>query len=202
MIAHIRGQLIEKTPTSSIIESAGIGYEVFHTPFTAEKLVGKEVSLHIHSHIREDLFQLFGFSERDEREAFRQLVKVSSVGPKLALGILSGIYFPELIHAIESQDLSRLQKIPGIGKRTAERLAVELRNKFGAIGGDLQLDGFGESTSRESELESVLVNLGYQRAEILKAVKTVRKTEEKFEDFPLEAMVKSTLGVLTVGKLN
>lgn len=197
MIAHLSGKLIEKTPTWSIIDCHGVGYEVFHTPFTAEKLSGSEVQVHIHSHIREDLFQLFGFFELDERDVFRLLIKVSSVGPKLALGILSGLHFADLVQAIQKQDLSRLTTIPGIGKRTAERLAVELKDKMTALrfSTETNLLSLPQTQGREAELESVLVNLGYQKSEISKALENSRS--EDWAELPLEALVKNALGFLT-----
>lgn len=198
MIAHLRGRLIEKSPTSSIIDCQGIGYEVFHTPFTAEKIL-ENAQLHIHTHVREDVLQLYGFFSKDERDLFRQLIKISSVGPKLALGILSGIHFQDLIKAIQQQDHSQLQKIPGVGKRTAERLAVELKDKLKPIA---LSDEPVSRDSTELELESVLLNLGYQKSEVSKAILKARATDETFEKFPLEVMVKRALGELTSGSMS
>ena len=205
MIAHLSGKLLFKTPTQSVIDCQGVGYEVFHTPFTAEKMNGETVSLFIHTNIREDAFQLFGFYSADERSLFRELLRVSGVGPKLAISILSGISYDELMHALYSKDTTRLQKIPGIGKKTAERLSVELSDRLPQMQAAFtapELSGKAFNKSKESELESVLLNLGYQRPEIQRAVKSLRSKENDFEDLSLEHLVKSTLRELTQARPN
>lgn len=196
MIAILAGKIAARTPTASVIDCGGVGYEVFHTPFTAEKLSSLETcKLLIQTIVREDSFSLFGFLDEEERSLFRELLKVSGIGPKLALGILSGIPAHELARALGAKDATRLQKIPGVGKKTAERLVVELGDKLK----DLALSSTGPTLpahSRLSELESVLLNLGYQRAEIQRAM---RKASERpdWEELSLEVLVKSTLTVLT-----
>lgn len=199
MIAHLHGKLISKTPTTSIVDCQGVGYEVLHTPFTAEALQAEVISLHIHTHVREDVFQLYAFVNPQEREVFRELLKVSSVGPKLALGILSGIHYDELVQALIENNITRLQKIPGIGRKTAERLSVELKDRLSKRGiSSGGASSMASTTHKEDELESVLINLGYQKLEIAKAVKAAKAREESFSDFPLEQMVKQTLGELTL----
>lgn len=194
MIAILSGKLLQKNPTSSVVDCHGVGYEVLHTPFTAEKLErGSSVTLFIHTHVREDCFQLFGFSEEQERSIFRELLKVSSVGPKLALSILSGIFHKELVAALQNRDIGRLQKIPGIGKKTAERLSIELADRMEkSFVFDLPQD-----SARDSELESILLNLGYQKPEIQRVLQRVRDQEKDFDDKPIEKMVKISLGELT-----
>lgn len=193
MIAQLRGEVAFKSPTLSVIDCQGVGYEVFHTPFTAEQLkLSQSVVLFVHTHMREDALQLFGFSSQDERQIFRELLKVTSVGPKLALSILSGISHQDLILALQSKDIARLQKIPGIGKKTAERLSLELADRMGS---KLSLSS-SDKASKETELESVLQNLGYQKNEIQKALQSLKTKEENFKDLSLEALVKNTLGVL------
>lgn len=190
MIAQLRGQLIHKTPTQSVIECAGVGYEIFHTPFTAENLQGKEVKVFVHTHLREDALQLFGFSSFEERQLFRELLKVSSIGPKLALSILSGISHSDLLMALQLKDVQRLQKIPGIGKKTAERLSLELGDRIA------KANILPMGTSVELELESVLQNLGYQRSEIQKALQNLKSQKQDYQSLALETLVKDTLGIL------
>jgi len=192
MIAHLRGKIIHKSPSLSIIDCNGVGYEVLHTPFTSEKLRAEVVSLHIHTHIREDALQLFGFADVEEKRMFRDLLRVSSVGPKLALTVLSGLPYGELIEALRSRDLTRLQKIPGIGKKTAERLSLELGDKQLA---DYPVEAIGPmgAVSRDGELESVLLNLGYQKSEIQKVLSKVRSESI----VGLEEKVKLALRELT-----
>lgn len=198
MIAYITGKILQKTPTQSIIDCQGVGYEVFHTPYTAEKMQSASVSLHIHNHIREDAFQLFGFFSVDEKNLFKDLLKVSSVGPKLALSILSGIQYQELITALHNKDIQRLQKIPGIGKKTAERLSIELADKVMASLGS-KLSPATQELQKETELESVLLNLGYQKSDITKVIPKVR---EFIEVEALEVVVKKALGELTKARMN
>jgi Holliday junction DNA helicase RuvA len=197
MIARLSGKIISKTPTVSIIDCHGVGYEVFHTPFCAESLKSDTVSVHIYSHIREDAFQLFGFADETERDLFKELLRVSGIGPKMALGILSGIPHQELVSALQKKDIQRLQKIPGIGKKTAERLLVELADRLASGMGSASLAPQG---NRETELESVLLNLGYQRSEIQRAMTQVKAREASAFDLPLESLVRTTLRELTQGR--
>lgn len=203
MIAHLSGKLISKAPTASVIECHGVGYEVFHTPFTADKLTSENVSVFIHTNVREDAFQLFGFHTAEERQLFRELLKVSNVGPKMAMSIMSGIPYQELLTALSQKDITRLQKIPGVGKKTGERLVVELADRMAKMPLEIQLKpGAMSSFDKESELESVLMNLGYQRNEILRAVKTLRSRDQNFEAATLETLVKNTLKELSQPRLS
>ena len=199
MIAQISGKILFKSPTSSVIDCQGVGYEIFHTPFTAEKMIGETASLFIHSHIREDAFQLFGFSSAEERAIFKELLRVGGIGPKIALSILSGIPHEELLSALSGKDTARLQKIPGVGKKTAERLAIELSDRLNQMK-VYHAESRSASSTKESELESILSNLGYQRAEILRAVKTVKDKRSGIDGDSLETLVKYTLKELTQAK--
>ncbi len=198
MIAQLSGKLATKTPTASVIDCSGVGYEVLHTPFTAESLKTEQVTLYVHTHVREDQLQLFGFSSTEERALFRELLKVSNVGPKLALSIMSGLAYRELLDALGRKDVSRLQQIPGIGKKTADRLLVEMSDRVSKLALEFAVPANApDSGSRFYELESVLLNLGYQRTEISRVVKTLRARSSDFEQQPLETMVKTTLKELT-----
>jgi Holliday junction DNA helicase RuvA len=156
----------------------------------------------IHTHVREDALQLFGFADTLERDLFRELLKVSGIGPKMALGILSGISAADLMKAIQQKDGTRLQKIPGIGKKTADRLHIELADRLKNLSGAAAvMNGKGSfDLPKESELESVLLNLGYQRQEVQRAVEQARKNSAEFDQWPLETMVKTTLKELMQGK--
>lgn len=200
MIAHLTGKLISKSPGVSIIDCQGVGYEVFHTPFTAEKLLSDIVSLHIHTNVREDALHLFGFLSLDEKALFVELVKISGVGPRLALGILSGIPFPELTIAIGTKDVSRLTKISGVGKKTAERIVIELADKMQHHEPSHDPITLAPPAKTNAELESVLANLGYQGSEIRRALQAVRERHDDLENEPLEAWVKLALGELNQHK--
>src|SRR5579871_7009331 len=130
MIAHLRGRLISKHPNQAIVETGGVGYDVTISVPTFSDLpsLGAEVSLHIHTHVREDSIALFGFLRPAEKQLFERLISVSGIGPKLAITILSGMPADEMVGAIRGGDLARLTRIPGIGKKTAERMVLELRD--------------------------------------------------------------------------
>jgi len=192
MIAHLRGRLISKHPNQAIVEAAGVGYDVAISVPTFSDLpaVGSEVALHIHTHVREDAIALFGFLRSDEKQLFEKLITVSGIGPKLAITILSGMATAEMVGAIRANDHARLTRIPGIGKKTAERMCVELRDK---------LEGFGAAQAGapvspvEEDVISALTNLGYQRALAEKAVEKAVAAEGR-ENF--DAMFRAALGVM------
>src|ERR1700759_1166715 len=127
MIAHLRGRLFSKKPNQAVIEAAGVGYDVAITVPTFSELptAGSEVALHIHTHVREDAIALFGFLHSEEKQLFERLLSVSGIGPKLAITILSGMAAADMVSAIKGGDVARLTKIPGIGKKTAERMILE-----------------------------------------------------------------------------
>lgn len=191
MIAHLRGRLLAKHPNQAIVETGGVGYDVTISVPTFSDLpgVGSEVTLHIHTHVREDVIALYGFLRAGEKQLFEKLITVSGIGPKLAITILSGMAADEMIAAIRGNDLARLTRIPGIGKKTAERLVLELRDKLPVAGGETPVVS-GRSAVEEDVL-SALVNLGYQRAAAEKAVGAAGKNGS------FEVMFRGALGVLS-----
>src|SRR5437870_5539678 len=132
MIAHLRGKLISRHPSLVIVETAGVGYDVtISVPAFAElPPLGSEVAFHIHTHVREDQIALYGFLRPEEKQLFEKLITVSGIGPKLAITILSGMPADEMVGAIRGNDVARLTRIPGIGRKTAERMVLELRDKL------------------------------------------------------------------------
>jgi len=192
MIAHLRGRLIAKHPNQAIVEAAGVGYDVTITVPTFSDLPapGSEVALHIHTHVREDAIALFGFLRREEKQLFEKLITVSGIGPKLAITILSGMATAEMVGAIRSNDFARLTRIPGIGKKTAERMCVELRDK---------LEGFGAPqtvathSAVEEDVISALSNLGYQRTIAEKAVERAVQSAGR-ENF--DVIFRAALGAM------
>ena len=163
MIAHLRGRLIAKHPNQAIVETAGVGYDVTISVPTFSDLpaIGAEVALHIHTHVREDAIALYGFLRPAEKQLFEKLISVSGIGPKLAVTILSGMSSDEMVRSIRGNDLGRLTRVPGIGRKTAERLVLELRDKLDEFGAAPALPAV---TPVEEDVLSALTNLGYQRA--------------------------------------
>jgi len=176
MIAHLRGKLISRHPNQVIVEAAGVGYDVTISVPTFSELpsVGSEVALHIHTHVREDQLALYGFLRPEEKQLFEKLLTVSGIGPKLAITILSGMAAQEMATAIRGNDVSRLTKIPGIGRKTAERMVLELRDKLPPAGAD-QVHAVPSLSATQEDVLSALVNLGYQRTAAEKALSTVEK---------------------------
>jgi Holliday junction DNA helicase RuvA len=185
MIAHLRGELIFKQPGQAIVEAGGVGYDVaISVPtFTALPSVGAEASLHIHTQVSEDQIALFGFLDAQEKRLFERLITVSGVGPKLAIKILSGLSSERTVQAIRGQDHAQLVRIPGVGKKLAERLVVELKDK---------LDDFAVAPSQTphvagaavEDVLSALTNLGYQRSAAEKAIEqAVEKDKALAGDF-------------------
>ena len=184
MIAHLRGKLIHKQPGQAIVEAGGVGYDVaLSVPtFTALPSVGAEAALHIHTQVSDDQIALFGFLDSDEKRLFERLITVSAVGPKLAIKILSGLSVERTVQAIRGQDHAQLTHIPGVGKKLAERLVVELKDK---------LDDFAVAPAQPSvqgpavdDVLSALTNLGYQRAASEKAIEqAIAKDKALAADF-------------------
>lgn len=191
MIAHLRGKLIARHPNQAIIETAGVGYDVVISVPTFSDLppLGGEVALFIHTHVREDQLALYGFLRAEEKQLFEKLITVSGIGPKLAITILSGMAAAELGNAIRGNDLARLTKIPGIGRKTAERLVLELRDKLPVAGREVAAAVPALSAVQEDVL-SALVNLGYQRAAAEKALASVAK------DGSFDAMFRGALAAM------
>ncbi|MBA3887230.1 MAG: Holliday junction branch migration protein RuvA [Acidobacteria bacterium] len=175
MIAFLRGVVAEKAPSRIIVDVHGVGYDVL-VPLSTFYVVGEpgaEVALRIHTHVREEALALYGFATSLEQGLFERLISISGIGPKLALAVLSGIEPPELVKAIRLQDVARLTAIPGVGKKTAERIGLELKDRLPAA----MQAGTGEPEPEASaadqmraDLLSALLNLGYQRAAAEKAI--------------------------------
>ena len=200
MIAWLNGVLLEKTPSRIIVDVAGVGYNVQVPLSTFYGLgdSGARVTLRIHTHVREDVIALYGFATTLEQDLFERLIAISGVGPKLALAVLSGIEPAELIKAVRVQDVARLTAIPGIGKKTAERIGLELKDRLPPA---LQAVGqpHVEATPHDQlrdDLLSALLNLGYQRPGAEKAVDKVLKTAP---DPDFERALKETLRALMRG---
>jgi Holliday junction DNA helicase RuvA len=177
MIAHLRGTLLTKHPNQAVVETAGVGYDVTISVPTFSDLpaVGAEVALHIHTHVREDLIALYGFLRPSEKLLFEKLITVSGIGPKLAITILSGMAADEMVGAIRGNDIARLTRIPGIGKKTAERMVLELRDKLPAPGPS-SAPAISALSPIEADVLSALGNLGYQPAAAEKALALVSKS--------------------------
>jgi Holliday junction DNA helicase RuvA len=175
VIALLRGTLVEKNPSRLIVEAGGVGYDVQVPLSTFYELgePGTPVTLRIHTHVREDAIALFGFATPLELNLFERLIGINGIGPKLALAVLSGIEPPDFIRAIRSQDVARLTAIPGIGKKTAERIGLELKDRLPATmtgsGPEIPAATRPEDQLRD-DLLSALVNLGYQRPVAEKAI--------------------------------
>jgi holliday junction DNA helicase RuvA len=191
MIAHLRGRLLAKFPQQAIIEAGGVGYDVVISvpTFTALPAEGSEVSLFIHTHVREDMLALYGFLDRNEKRVFERLITVSGVGPKLAVTIQSGLSTDRLIGAIRGQDHATLSQIPGIGKRLAERLVVDLKDKLDDLATAPQGVETGPSTD---DVLSALVNLGYQRPLAQKAIASAVAKDKTVKD-SFEALFRAAL---------
>ena len=183
MIAHLRGTLLVKHPNQAIVECAGVGYEVAISvaTFSALPAEGRDAKLHIFTKVAEDQLALYGFFALEEKRLFERLLTISGIGPKLAITVLSGIDSGRLITAIRSGDHAQLVKIPGIGKKTAERVVLELKDKLD----DLATTPVAQATALGSHGEdalSALVNLGYQRSVAQKAVETAIERDPSIRD--------------------
>jgi Holliday junction DNA helicase RuvA len=202
LIGRIRGVLIEKAPGHALVECSGLGYEVdipyttfFHLPET-----GQEVTLHTHFAVREDAQSLYGFASRLDRNLFRLLIKVNGVGPKLAVGILSGLDAQQFIRCVEARDVSALVKLPGVGKKTAERLLIDMADRIGQLEGQFTptVPGSaapgGSTTAPQAshdardEAEAALIALGYKPQEAAKAISKVAEP-----DMTSEALIRLAL---------
>jgi len=174
MIGKLTGTLGDKNPPQVLVDCNGVGYEVDVPMSTFYNLpgVGEKVSLLTHFVVREDAQILYGFGSSAEREAFRLLIKISGVGPRTALSVLSGMSVADIAHAVTVQDAGRLVKVPGIGKKTAERLLLELKGKFGA---DLGLQAAGAASDAQADILQALVALGYSDKEAAASLKALPK---------------------------
>ncbi|HKG22069.1 MAG TPA: Holliday junction branch migration protein RuvA [Blastocatellia bacterium] len=197
MIAQLSGKLIQKQPNNIVVDVGGVGYEVTIPLSTFYEMgeVGDAVALRIHTHVREDALQLFGFSTGREKELFLRLTSVSGIGPKLAITMLSGMAASELARAIRSNDLVRLTAIPGVGKKTAERVVVELRDKIAALSAEDDEAPFAVAAGTAAEdirddTIAALMQLGYPKAVAERAVAAAVKEDG---DANIEAVLKRSL---------
>jgi Holliday junction DNA helicase RuvA len=189
VIAHLRGRILEKQPTRVVVDVGGVGYDVAVPLSTFYGLgePGAEVALRVHTHVREDALALYGFATALELDLFDRLISISGIGPKLALAVLSGIEPPDLVGAIERGDLARLTAIPGVGKKTSERIVLELRDRLprahtaAVPAGGVAADGLAV----RDDLLSALTNLGYHRPLAEKAVDAALKTIGRDAGFEL-----------------
>jgi holliday junction DNA helicase RuvA len=191
MIARLKGTLVEKSPSRIVVDVGGVGYDVPVPLSTFYGLgeAGAPVSLRVHTHVREDVIALYGFASSLEQDLFERLIAISGIGPKLALAVLSGIDSAELVRAIRTQDVARLTRIPGVGKKTAERIGLELKDRLPHTAGpaaEVAPDGDGV----RADLLSALTNLGYKGAVAEKAVDAAVK---KAPDAPFEQLLRDIL---------
>tara|TARA_B100000686_G_scaffold280805_1_gene302153 strand:+ start:2606 stop:3202 length:597 start_codon:yes stop_codon:yes gene_type:complete len=198
MIAHLKGQLTYKSPEHTIVDVNGVGYQVF-TPLStyyALPSIGQTVSLRVHTRVREDELKLFGFLTEQELTIFQKLITINKVGPRLALGILSGMPPTDLLSAVMNNDYAKLSTIPGVGKKTAERLTMEMKDKLADMA--LEMEHPVDFTSKEQgfydDALSALINLGYKKPVAEKALKTIYTQNGK--DASLEEIIKESLNIL------
>lgn len=176
MIGHLRGRLVRKAPPALIVDVGGVGYELEAPMSTFYRLpeVGSEVELHTHLVVREDAHLLYGFSTENERRLFRDLLRVTGIGPKIGLALLSGMDVDTFLFCVEAQDVDALTRIPGIGRKTAERLLIEMRDRIRALG---QMPSTTPRTDQpagaQAEAFAALVALGYRPAEVTRLLKSV-----------------------------
>lgn len=207
MIAHLSGTLLSKQPTAVILDVGGVGYEVSIPLSTFYDLAepGSEAQLRIYTHVREDALQLYGFKTARERELFLRLISVSGIGPKLGITLLSGMSADEMIASIRTNNLARLTLIPGVGRKTAERLVMELRDKIASLSSAELEEELGEkpATPPEPTVDSVradalsaLLNLGYQRAAAEKAIAAVLSENGEMS---VESVLRASLRRLAKG---
>lgn len=189
MIAHLRGILLEKHPNQAVVEAGGVGYDlaVPVSTFTALPDPGAEVRLRVHTHVREDAIALFGFATHEEKALFEKLISVSGIGPRLAITCLSGLAALELVSAIRGGSIERLVRIPGVGKKTAERIVLELREKLDGVAAvpASPPERAPALTALDQDVLSALLNLGCARPAAEAAVKKAKSAGAKDEFEPL-----------------
>jgi holliday junction DNA helicase RuvA len=196
VIAQVHGRLLRKGPQEAVVDVGGVGYRVTIPLSTFYRIgePGDEVTLLTHTHVREDALALFGFLTATEQTLFERLIEVSGVGPKLAVSILSGIEAPDLVAALRASDVVRLTRIPGVGKKTAERLVLELRDKVqGLAAAEEPAPAAAAAGSAKEDLVSALLHLGYSRPEAERGVeRALKEGEGRFED-----ILRRTLRILS-----
>jgi Holliday junction DNA helicase RuvA len=178
VIAHLHGRILEKQPNRIVVDVSGVGYDVSVPLSTFYGLgePGSDIALRIHTHVREDALLLYGFATHVEQQLFERLISISGIGPKVALAVLSGIEPPDLIRAIERGDLARLTAIPGVGKKTSERIVLELKDRLPRLQPAVAAEGVSvEPSALRDDVLSALINLGYHRPLAEKAVESAIK---------------------------
>jgi holliday junction DNA helicase RuvA len=199
MIAFLRGKLLEKHPNQVIVDTAGVGYDVVIpiSTFSALPDAGAEVALRIHTHVREDAIALFGFLTSEEKMLFEKLIAVGGIGPSLAIKVLSGLAAPTIIDAIRGGHVEQLVRIPGVGKKTAERMVLELKDKLEGLGGGALPAVSSKAEPALSDIEqdvlSALLNLGCQRSA---AEAAVRKAKAAEPGLTFEPLFRTALGLV------
>lgn len=200
MIAYLSGKLLEKQANVAIVDVGGVGYEVSIPLSTFYELgdVGSDVSLRIYTHVREDAIQLFGFKTLRERDLYLRLISVQGIGAKSGITMLSGMSADEIILAIRTNDLARLTSIPGVGRKTAERLVIELRDKVGELSGDGAVLDAASRTALPADAVfedalSALINLGYQRSA---AEKALQKAAQEGTEISVQKLLRRSLQIL------
>jgi Holliday junction DNA helicase RuvA len=196
MIGRLRGQIVRKSVQEALVDVGGVGYRVVIPLSTFYRLgaEGELATLLIHTHVREDALSLFGFLTSDEQSLFERLISVSGVGPKLAINILSGIDAGELRSALRSSDVARLTRVPGVGKKTAERLVLELKDKLSPSETASDAVPVAVGGSMKEDLLSALANLGYSRPE---ADRSVDRATRDAPDAAFEDLLRRTLQILS-----
>lgn len=196
MISHLRGTLVSKSPTEAVVDVQGTGYQIHITlpSFQGLPEIGSPVKFLTHLHVREDLLQLYGFISDIERQIFRMLISISGIGPKMAQGILSGMSTEELKDAILKGNVTALTSISGVGKKTAERLIIELRDKIGKddAGRSAALPVESEQIRVRTEAIVALMSLGYNKSSAEKALRAVI-LESSGPELPIEELIKRAL---------
>ena len=191
MIAQLRGRILRKGPQEAVLDVGGVGYRVSIPVSTFYRLgePGAEVELRTYTHVREDTLALYGFLTGAEQDMFERLISVGGVGPRLAVNILSGIEVPDLVSALRTSDVSRLTRVPGVGKKTAERLIVELKDKMPVVVAD-EAPTAPTAGGPKEDLLSALVNLGYSRGEVERGVDRALREDGsgRFEDLLRRAL--------------
>jgi len=193
MIGFLRGQLLQKHPPALLVDVGGVGYELEApmSTFYALPAVGQEVKLHTHLVVREDAQLLYGFATEAERRLFRDLLRVSGVGPKIGLALLSGMSVEAFLLCVEAQDVETLVRVPGIGRKTSERLLVEMRDRIRALGDGRSLPGAPDSAAgggAAGEAFAAMVALGYRPAEVTRLLKSVTTDGAATEEIIREAL--------------
>jgi Holliday junction DNA helicase RuvA len=198
MIARLSGTLIQKAVTHCVVDVHGMGYRIIVPLSTFYELPeeGQDVVLHVHTHVREDAINLYGFSTPEDREVFQLMISVSGIGPKLAINILSGIAAGELIRAVTEEDLKRLTGIPGVGRKTAERMILELKDKAGKLGRESAGGGVAIKTGDhiKDDALSALVNLGYKGSTVKEVVDRIMRDAQEAPS--LDGLLKQALRIL------